>query len=320
MEAFTNTTYGPPSVLELSEVDRPTPGKKEILVRVLGLSINPADWRLMRGDPKLVRLESGLFKPRRPILGADLSGRVEAVGAKVTEFEPGDEVFGDISRGAFASYAIAKANQIAPKPKNLSFEEAAAVPLAGLTALQALRDKGRVKEGQRVLINGASGGVGTYAVQIARTLGAEVTGVCSTRNVALVKSLGATRVVDYTKKDFTESDISYDVILDAVGNLTLSAYRRALAPGGIGVVIGFKSLKKLLGVVLSGSLALREGRKIAPMNASANRADLNVLREMIENGDIAPVVDRRYPFHELPQAIEYLEAGRTRGKVTLYTS
>jgi len=287
MRAFIYNQYGSPENLQLDEVSKPIPEDDEVLVKVEAISLNPADWRLLRGIPFLVRLETGLFKPKAKILGADLAGRVEAVGPNVTQFKPGDAVFGDISTGAFAEYACAKEEKLAPKPSNLSFEEAAAIPLAAITTLQGIRDKGELQPNQTVLINGASGGVGSYAVQIAKSFGATVTGVCSTKNVDLVRSLGADHVVDYTQDDFTQTGCTYDLILDIVGNRTVADFQRTLAPEGRCVLIGFSTISHML------------------------------LTSLIEDGKLKPVIDRCYRFEELPQGIQYLESGRARGKVVV---
>ncbi|UCH24953.1 MAG: NAD(P)-dependent alcohol dehydrogenase [Trueperaceae bacterium] len=282
------------------------------------MSVNPADWRRMRGDPFFIRLDTGLFKPKDGILGADIAGLVEAVGAKVTQFKPGDEVYGELATGGFAEYVCATERKLALKPSNLSFAEAAAVPLAAITALQGLRDKGKVQSGQTVLVNGASGGVGTFAVQIAKSFGAKVTGVCSTRNVDMVRSIGADHVVDYTKEDFTQSGQIYDLILDVVGNLSAADCRRVLAPKGIFVVIGFKAMSLLFKLMFQATVAsVTGGQKVALMNATANQRDLGVLKGLIEAGEVKPVIDRRYGFDQIPEALGYVEEGHSRGKVVI---
>lgn len=320
MKAFVYEKYGSPNVLELRELEKPTPQADEVLVKIVAAAVNPTDWRSMRGDPFLVRLEAGLFKPKSGILGADIAGRVEAVGANVTQFKPGDEVFCDIRAGGFAEYACAAEDRLVLKPSNLSFAEAAAVPKAAITALQSLRDAGQTQPGQTVLINGASGGVGTFAVQIAKSFGAIVTGVCSTRNLEMVRSIGADHVVDYTKEDFTRRDQSYDLILDTVGNRSVADYQRALNPGGIGVIVGFTTMTHMFKTMLRGAWVSKRGnQKIAPMNANINQKDLDFLKGLIEAGDVKPVIDKCYPFGEIPDAVAYLEKGHARGKVIIST-
>jgi NADPH:quinone reductase-like Zn-dependent oxidoreductase len=280
---------------------------------VRAASVNPYDWHLLRGRPYLIRLSEGLRRPKRPGLGVDVAGVVEAVGKNVTQLAPGDEVFGG-GAGAFAEYVVGVERKLVPKPARLSFEEAAAIPIAGVTALQAVRDRGEVQPGQKVLINGASGGVGTFAVQIATWLGAEVTGVCSTRNVELVRLLGADRVVDYTRDDFTRGAERYDVIFDAIGNRSLSALRRALTASGTLVLAGGDSLSLLL-----RGLALRRfvRHRLRPFVANVNADDLLVLKELVEAGEVRPIVDRTYPLAEAAAAIAYVETRRARGKVVL---
>ena len=260
MKAIVYTKYGSPDVLQFKEVEKPAPTDGQILVKIYAASANPLDWHLMRASPFLARLAGGLRKPKDPRLGADFAGRVEAVGANVAQFQPGDEVFG-ASTGAFAEYICVAESEVALKPANLSFEQAAAVPVAATTALQGLRDTGQIHTGQRVLVNGASGGVGTYAVQIARAFGTEVTGVCSTRNLDMVRSIGADHAIDYMKEDFTRTGQHYDLIYDAVGNSSVSAYRRALNPGGTCVVAGFTSLPRLFEHMLLGPLRSKFGSK-----------------------------------------------------------
>lgn len=319
MKAIVYCDYGSPEVLKLEDIEKPTPGDDQVLVRVRAASVNPLDWHYMRGTPYVMRMEAGLRKPKVTRLGVDFAGTVEAVGKNVTEFKPGDEVFGGRT-GAFAEYVVIAERRLARKPKSMTFEQAASVPIAALTALQALRDKGKVQPGQKVLINGASGGVGTFAVQIAKSLGAHVTGVSSTRNVELVRSIGADQVIDYTREDFTQGEQHYDVIVDMVGNHSLSAYRRVLKPKGIYVMVGGP-----------------KGRWIAPMHrvaqmfvysafvdqelvfllANINKEDLTILGELMEAGKVTPVIDRRYRLHEVPEAIRYLEEGHARGKVVI---
>jgi NADPH:quinone reductase-like Zn-dependent oxidoreductase len=304
-------SYGPPDVLRCEEIDKPIAGDDEILIRVHAASVNPLDWHLMRGSPFFLRAQAGLRAPKVTRLGVDLAGQVEGVGRNVTRFQPGDEVFG-ASRGAFAEYVAGRDRAFAPKPANLTFEEAAAVPVAGCTALQALRDKGQIRSGQRVLINGAAGGVGTFAVQIAKSFGAEVSGVCSTRNVDLVRSIGADHVVDYTRNDFTQGTVRYDLIVDAFGTRSLSGCRRVLAPGGTYIVVGGP-----LAVVKALAVSRFVREKLGVVMASVKAADLMALKELIEAKQLTPVIDRRYPLSEVPAAIGYLEQGHARGKVVI---
>jgi len=307
MKAIRYQRYGSPDVLELQDVGMPAVGDGEVLVRVRAASVNPLDFHFLRGTPYLVRLAGGLTRPRRTGLGVDLAGHVEAVGRDVTGFSPGDEVFGQCA-GTFAEYVTfgPKAAVLA-KPANLTFEQAAAVPVAGFTALQALRDSAHVKAGHRVLVNGAGGGVGTFAVQIARAFGAEVTGVCSPGKVALVGSIGADRVVDYTREDFTRTDRPYDVVIDTVGNRTLSEIRRVLAPKGVLVSVGAPDD----GNWIAPSQSLR------PMLARPKRDDLAVLSELLVAGRVTAVIDRTYPLAEVPDAVRYLEEGHAAGKVVI---
>ena len=314
MKAVVYTHYGPPEVLRIVEIAKPVPKENEVLIKVHAASTNPADWHLMRAEPFLARLANGMFGPKNTRLGSDVAGTVEAAGRNVTQFQVGDEVFGSMPLdllGSFAEYIAAPEELLALKPARLSFEQAAAVPLAGFTALQGLRDKGKLQPGQKVLINGASGGVGTFAVQIAKALGAaEVTGVCSTRNLELVRSIGANKVIDYTQTDFTRSGQQYDLIFDAVGNRSVADLKRALTPTGIGSVAGFTSMALLFQHMLLG------GKKVGLMaTAKANQKDLLILKELLEAGKVTPVIDRRYPLSETAEAIRYLESGRARGKV-----
>jgi NADPH:quinone reductase-like Zn-dependent oxidoreductase len=318
MKAYFYDTYGPPDVLKLKEMAVPEPKENEILVRVRAASVNPLDWHRMRGEPFLFRLMEGLIKPKTNTLGADIAGLVEVVGQEVRDFNPGDAVFGDIGVGAFAEVACGDQAKFALKPANLTFEAAAATPIVGLTALQCLRDHGWVQAGQSVLVNGASGGVGTFTVQIAKSFGAEVTGVCSTRNLEMVHSIGADHVIDYTQVDFTRNGCQYDLIIDAVGNRSVADYKRALNPQGICVVAGFTSLGLILQLALLGSWENKFGsRKIKTMLAKMGQEDLMFLKELMESGKLVPVIDRSYPFSELPEAIRYLEGGRARGKVVI---
>lgn len=310
--------YGSPEVLRLEDIQKPTPKAGEVLIRVHAASPNAADLYLLRGRPFMLRLAYGLLRPRIRVLGTAVAGRVEAVGAGVTRFQVGDEVFADLSgcgMGGFAEYARAPEGVLARMPANVGFAEAAAVPLAGVTALQALRDKGRVGAGQKVLIYGASGGVGTFSVQLARHFGAEVTAVCSTRKVELVRSLGADRVIDYTQGDFTSGGTRYDLILAVNGDRSIREYRRALRPNGTCVVVG-GSLRQIFGAMLLGPL-LGGRQKIASLTARPSAADLGVLGELLEARKIAPVIDRSYRLSEVPETLQYLAEGRAKGKVVI---
>lgn len=320
MKAITYTQYGSPDVLTLQDVPKSAPKDGEVLVKIHAASVNALDWHLLTADIFLVRFSEGLFKPKRNRLGADLAGRVEAVGSGVTQFQPGDAVYGDIEpygSGAFAEYAVLPAKALAPKPPSLTFAEAAALPIAGLTALQGLRDVGRLHAGQRVLINGASGGVGTFAVQIARAFGAEVTAVCSTRNVAQALALGADHVIDYTQTDFTQSGEQYDLIFAVNGYHPLAAYKRALAPGGVYVMAGGKT-KQIFDVMLWGWWHSRGGdKKLTNVMAHASAADMLALNELVATGKLKPVIDRRYPLHQTADALRYLGEGHARGKIVI---
>jgi NADPH:quinone reductase-like Zn-dependent oxidoreductase len=322
MKALVYERYGPPDVLELREVDKPVVGDDEVLVRVHATSVNPVDWHTMTGTPYLVRLESGLRKPKREVLGVDFAGTVEAVGRNVQRFQPGDEVFG-ARDGAFAEYVCVREDRaVALKPANVTFEQAAAVPVAALSALQGLRDKGQIQQGQKVLINGGSGGVGTFAVQIAKSFGAEVTGVCSTRNVDTVRSIGADHVIDYTQEDFTQGGHRYDLILDIAGNRSWSDYRRVLDEKATVVVVGGPKKGRWIGP-LSQVVKLRlsslggSRRVVAPFLAKMNKEDLVVLQELLEAGTVTPVIDRQYELSELREALRYLGEGHARGKVVV---
>jgi NADPH:quinone reductase-like Zn-dependent oxidoreductase len=318
MKAIVHSRYGSPDVLELEEVQEPQLADDLALVRVRAVSINPADWYGVTA-PLAIRPTMGIFKPRSDRTGIDFAGTVEAVGKDVTHVQPGDEVFGARS-GALAEYLTVR-DAVVPKPANVSFEEAAAVPVAAITALQALRDKGRLRPGQRVLVNGASGGVGTFAVQIAKALGAEVTGVCSTGKVELVRSLGADHVIDYTREDFTRSGRRYDLLLDIAGGRTWSELRRVLEPEATAVIVGAPKGNRVLGPLAHLArmrlASLRGSQKAVFFIAKTNRADMEVLRELLETGQVKPVVDRRYELSETADAFRYLGEGHARGKIVV---
>jgi NADPH:quinone reductase-like Zn-dependent oxidoreductase len=320
VKAIKYTQYGTPDVLKLVETDKPVPKDGEVLVKIHAASVNALDWHLLTADIFLVRFGEGLFKPKRHRLGADLAGVVEAVGNGVTQFKPGDAVYGDIEpygSGAFAEYAAVPANGLAPMPAGVSFEEAAALPVAALTALQGLRDVGKIQAGERVLINGASGGVGTYAVQIAKAFGAEVTAVCSTRNVEQARALGADHVIDYTQENFTQSGLQYDLILAANGYHSLGDYKRALAPGGIYVMAGGKT-RQIFDVILLGWWYSRGGdKKLANVTAHSSVPDLLVINELVEAGKVKPAIDRTYPLEQTADALRYLGEGHARGKIVI---
>ncbi len=317
MRAIVYTEYGPPDVLQFTEVAKPTPKDDEVLIRIRAASVNPLDWRLMRGKPLFVRLMiGGLRKPMVTRPGVDVAGQVEAVGRNVTQFKLGDEVFG-ACHGAFAEYACAIENKLALKPANISFEEAAAVPVAALSALQGLRDKGRIQRGHKVLVDGASGGVGTFAVQIAKSFGAEVTAVCSTRNVDTARSIGADHVIDYTRVDFTQSGQRYDLIIAANAYHSIFDYRRALGQDGIYVMIGGGWAQILQAMLLGPSLSLIGSKKMCFFIAKINKTDLVLLEDFLAAGKIVPVIDRRYPLSDVAEALRYLEEGHAQGKVVI---
>jgi NADPH:quinone reductase-like Zn-dependent oxidoreductase len=324
MKAVVYHEYGSPDVLRIEEVDKPVPNDNQLLVKVRAVSINPLDWHFMEGTPYIMRaMGVGLLKPALERFGVDYSGTVEAVGKSVTQFKPGDDVFGG-KNGAFAEYITVLADRaVALKPANITFEQAASVPIAGITALQALRDSGKVQPGQKVLINGASGGVGTFAVQIAKSLGADVTGVCSTRNVDLVRSIGADHVIDYTKEDFTKSGQRYDVILDNVGTQPLLGFTRVLNPNGRYVLIGGGGpndagfFGPLVRPVKTMVLSRFVNKKMGMMFADLNPKDLTVLGDLMQAGKVKPVIDRTYPLNQISDALRYLEAGHARGKVVI---
>jgi NADPH:quinone reductase-like Zn-dependent oxidoreductase len=321
MKAVLYTKYGSPDVLEFQEIAKPVPNDFEVLVSIQVTAINMADVYLMRGNPLPIRFSTGLFKPKRQILGADIAGRIEAVGSKVKQFKFGDEVFGDLSGaglggGGFAEYVCAREDALTFKPAHVSFEAAAAVSMAAVTALQGLRDKGQIQAGQKVLIHGASGGVGTFAVQIAKALGTEVTAVCSTQKVELMRSLGADHVIDYTKEDFSQNGQHYDLILAANGNRSIFDYKRALSPNGIYVLTG-GSMRQFSQVMLLGPLLSIGSQKMCNLLTKPNQKDLTFVKNLLETGKITPVIDRRYNLKDVPEALRYLEAGHAKGKVII---
>jgi len=322
MRAIVQTEYGVPDVLELRDVEKPAIGDDEVLVRVHAASINPYDWHSIRGVPYFLRLATGLRRPKNPIPAIDLAGRVEAVGEGVTRLRPEDEVFG-LAKGALAEYACAAVDRLLPKPSALTFEQAAAVPLAGLTALQALRDTGQVEAGQKVLIVGASGGVGTFAVQIAKSFGAQVTGVCSSKNVDLVRSIGADSVIDYTREDFTRSRRRFDLIVDMVGTQSLSACRRAMTPQGTYVVVGAPTGRWVRGpdrFLKAQALSRFVSQRLVPFMTRGGLEDLSALKDLLEAGEVTPVLDRTYRLDQAAEAVRYLEGGHVAGKVVLTVS
>ncbi len=319
MKAIIFEGYGSPEVLELKEVEKPTPKDDEVLVKIQAASVNAADWHTLRGTPFLFRLMNGLLRPkeRAKILGDDMAGRVEAVGVDVKQFQPGDEVFGFSNFGAFAEYRCVAENYLVHKPANISFEEAAALPIVGITALQGLRDSGQIQSGQKVLINGASGGVGTLAVQIAKNFGAEVTGVCNTRKLDMVRSIGADHVIDYTVEDFSRSDQHYDLIFAIGGNHPISDYRRALNPEGIFVCVGGTMSQYFQALLLGPIISTMGSKKMGVVMPKPNQKDLEFLIELYTTGKVVPVIDRRYVLSEVPEAIRYVEEGHVQGKVVI---
>jgi len=320
MKALVYHEYGPPDVLNVEEIQKPSPKDDEVLIKVEAASVNPLDWRLMKGQPRVVRVVSKVLKLQKGRPGVDVAGVVDAVGKNVTEFKTGARVFGGC-RGAFADYVCTPESKIVSIPDNVTFEQAAAVNVAGLTALQGLRDKARIQRGKTVLINGAAGGVGTFAVQIAKTFGAEVTGVCSTRNLELVKSIGADAVIDYTREDFTKSGKRYDVVFDCVGNKSIAACRRALNPHGRHILIGASHEPKvteiLFSLIHSALLSLFTQEKSIAFMAKASREDLRFIGELIAEGKLTPVIDRCYKLSEGVDALRHVEAGHARGKVLI---
>src|SRR2546423_1283276 len=317
MKAIVCHNYGPPDVLKCEDIEKPNAGDDEVLIRVHAASVNPVD-RLFRGEPYAIRILTGLRRPKDTRLGHDVAGQVEAVGGNVTRFKPGDEVLG-LCRGAFAEYACASESALILKPRGVTFEQAAAVPVAALTALQGLRDKGQIRAERKVLINGASGGVGTFAVQVAKSFGADVTGVCSTRNVEMVRSIGSDHVIDYTEEDFTEGARHYDLIFDCISNHSPSACRRVLNPKGVFVIVGAPGkvwnilTNALKGLVLSPLVS----QKFRLFIARRSKEDLAAVCELMEAGKVTPIIDRRYSLIEVPEAIRYLEEGHARGKIII---
>ena len=335
MKAAVFTRYGPPDVVQIADVDMPVPRDNEALIKVRAASVNPLDGGLMKGRPYSARILLGLLKPKDTRPGRDVAGKIQAVGRNVTQFKPDDEVFGSCvsdpqdsgaavwvhCQGAFAEYVCAPESTLVTKPDNVTFEQAASAPLAALTALQGLRDKGHIQPGQKVLINGAAGGVGTFAVQIAKSLGAEVTGVCSSRNVDLVRSIGADHVIDYTQEDFTKSGQRYDAIFDCVLNHSLSACRRALNPKGIYIGVGGSGSRWMIGllapVIKALVLSPFVSQKLVSIMAKPSKEDLTIIRELMAAGKVTPVIDRSYSLSEVPEAIRYLEEKHARGKVVI---
>ena len=325
MKAIVCTGYGSPDVLQFTATATPSPADDEVLIKVCAASVNPLDWGTLQG-PWVVRLLSGgLFAPKHKILGADIAGRVEKVGRKMTQFRAGDEVFGGLfaglfgarGLGGFAEYVCTPPDKLAPKPANLSFEQAAAVPIAAITALQALRDKGRIQRGQKVLIDGASGGVGTFAVQIAKSFGAQVTAVCSTRNLKTAQSIGADHVIDYTQQDFTQSGERYDLIIGANAHHSIFDYRRALRPNGSFIMVGGAPQRMLQFLLIAPLLSLLGSRKMGTVLAKINTNDLVFLKDLLEAGKLVPVIDRRYPLSDVADAMRYLAEGHAQGKIVI---
>ena len=317
MKAIVFKEYGPPDLLRFNDIAKPTPKDDEVLVEVHAASVNYIDWQVLRGKSFLLRLLNGLRKPRHNVLGDDVAGRIESVGSKVNQFQPGDEVFGISDFGAFAEYACVKEEYLGLKPANISFEQAAAVPTAGVTAVVGLRDNGQIQSGQKVLINGASGGVGTFAVQIAKSFGAEVTAVCSTRNMDMVRSIGADYVIDYTVEDFTQNGQQYDLILAANGYHPISDYRRALSPDGIYVATGGSMTQSLQATMMGPFISMTGSKTMGGMMVKPNQNDLVFMKELLEAGKVVPVIDRRYPLSEVADAFRYIEEGHAIGKVVV---
>ncbi len=320
MKAIIYTEYGSPDVLQFKEVEKPTPKDNEVLIKVYAASLNAADWHYMRGAPWLFRLASGLPNPKNIFFGADVAGRVEAIGKNVTQFQPGDDVFGDLSacgRGALAEYVCATEDALALKPANVSFEEAAVVPLAAVTALQGLQSRAQIQPGYKVLVNGASGGVGTFAVQIAKAFGAEVTAVCSTQNVDRMRSIGADYVIDYTKEDFAKNGQQYDFILAANGYRSISDYKRALSPEGTYVMTGGATAQMFEAMLLGPLVSMTGKKKMGNSMAKPDKKNLTFMKQLLEDGKVKPVIDRCYPLSEVAEGMRYLEAGHAQGKVVI---
>jgi NADPH:quinone reductase-like Zn-dependent oxidoreductase len=333
MKAAVYTSYGPPDVVQIQDVEKPEPSDNEVLIQVRAAAVNPLDM-VMKGRPYLARLMTGLRTPKVTRVGVDVAGQVEAVGRNVTQFKPGDEVFGAclrdphasgvnvwVCQGAFAEYACVPESTLVVKPDNITFEQAASVPVAAFTALQGLRDKGQIQPGQTVLVNGAAGGVGTFAVQIAKTFGAEVTGVCSTKHVEMVRSIGADQVIDYTQEDFTKQGQRYDLMFDCVGNHSLSACRRVLHPQGRLIMVGDRSGRGLIGLFARLITALVMSRfvsqKLGTFLARPSKEDLIIMHDLLKAGKVTPVIDKRYPLSDVPEALRYLEAGHATGKIVI---
>jgi NADPH:quinone reductase-like Zn-dependent oxidoreductase len=317
MKAVIQTKYGPPDVLQIQDIEKPTPVDNQVLIKVRAASVNAMDYRALRGRPYFIRLMGyGFLTPKKKLFGSDIAGRIETVGKNVTQFQPGDEVFGT-ARGGFSEYVCAREDRLAMKPTNISFEQAAATPVAALTALQSLRDKGQIKPGQKVLIDGASGGVGTFAVQIAKFLGAELTAVCRTRNVDLVRSLGADHVIDSTKEDFTKDEERYDLILAANGYHSIFAYPRALSPKGTFVLAGGAISLFFQAMLLGPLISKIRSKKMIGFVAQLNPKDLNYMKDLLEAGKVVPVIDKRYTLGQAAEAVRYLEDVHAQGKVVV---
>jgi NADPH:quinone reductase-like Zn-dependent oxidoreductase len=318
MKAIVFKEYGPPDVLRFDDIAKPTPKDDEVLVEVHAASVNYVDWQVLRGKSFLLRLLNGVRKPKHNVLGDDVAGRIEAIGVNVKEFKPGDEVFGISDFDAFAEYACVKEEYVGLKPANISFEQAAAVPYAGVTALVGLRDKGQIKTGQKVLINGASGGVGTFAVQIAKSFGAEVTGVCSTSKLEMVRSIGADQVIDYTQEDFTKSEQRYDLIFDVAAYRSIFDYRRALNPEGIYILVGGSMARFSQAMILGPLISMAGSKKLDSLGwAKPNIEDFAYMSELLEGGKVVPYIDRCYPLSEVPEALHYYGGGHAQGKVVI---
>ncbi len=318
MKAIVQTGYGSTDVFELREIEKPAVDDDGVLVRVRAASVNALDWHLMRGIPSIIRLTTGLRRPKSPVPGVDVAGTVAVVGRNVTHFKPGDEVFG-MRSGAFAEYVAGKERNFVPKPAGFTFEQAAAVPVAGETALQGLRDKGQIRPGQKVLVNGASGGVGSFAVQVAKSFGATVTGVCSPRNVDMVRSMGADRVIDYTQEDFVRDGKRYDILFDVAGNHSWSDCKKVLTPNGTHVIAGQSSREKpsILPFLLAPVVSRFRRQKLVTFIAKHRNADLVALKELMEAGKLTPIIDRSFPLHDVPDAIRYLGEGHPRAKIVI---